>query len=172
EAWVMLGHEVFREKIREWLKSRAKANCAVILATQNLSDAVRSGILDVLNEATATKIFLPNASARGEEAAALYRRFELNEREIGILADAVPQREYYVVSAKGRRLIDLQLGPLALAFLAVSDPDSIAAVKRCERLYGEGWVEQWLGQRGLRLGDCRGEGANASERPLERLVAA
>ncbi|HEY0793475.1 MAG TPA: conjugal transfer protein TrbE, partial [Chthoniobacterales bacterium] len=47
EAWVMLGHEVFREKIREWLKSRAKANCAVILATQNLSDAVRSGILDV-----------------------------------------------------------------------------------------------------------------------------
>ena len=44
----MLGHPVFREKIREWLKVLRKANCAVVLATQSLSDAVRSGILDVL----------------------------------------------------------------------------------------------------------------------------
>ena len=41
EAWVMLGHPVFREKIREWLKVLRKANCAVVLATQSLSDAVR-----------------------------------------------------------------------------------------------------------------------------------
>jgi type IV secretion system protein TrbE len=34
EAWIMLGHEVFREKIRAWLKVMRKANCAVILATQ------------------------------------------------------------------------------------------------------------------------------------------
>ena len=54
EAWVMLGHPVFREKIREWLKVLRKANCAVVLATQSLSDAVRSGILDVLLK------FLPN----------------------------------------------------------------------------------------------------------------
>ena len=50
EAWVMLGHPVFRAKIREWLKVLRKANCAVILATQSLSDAARSGILDVLIE--------------------------------------------------------------------------------------------------------------------------
>ena len=34
EAWVMLGHPVFRAKIREWLKVLRKANCAVVLATQ------------------------------------------------------------------------------------------------------------------------------------------
>ena len=50
EAWIMLGHPVFREKIREWLKVLRKANCAVLLATQSLSDAVRSGIFDVLLE--------------------------------------------------------------------------------------------------------------------------
>ena len=49
EAWVMLGHPVFRAKIREWLKVLRKANCAVVLATQTLSDAARSGILDVLS---------------------------------------------------------------------------------------------------------------------------
>ena len=48
EAWMMLGHPVFREKIREWLKTLRKANCAVVMATQSLSDAVRSGLLDVL----------------------------------------------------------------------------------------------------------------------------
>jgi type IV secretion system protein VirB4 len=46
EAWIMLGHPVFREKIREWLKVLRKANCAVVLATQSLSDAARSGLLD------------------------------------------------------------------------------------------------------------------------------
>ena len=35
EAWVMLGHPVFREKIRDWLKTLRKANCAVVLATQS-----------------------------------------------------------------------------------------------------------------------------------------
>ena len=55
EAWIMLGHPIFREKIREWLKVMRKANCAVILATQSLSDAKNSGILDVLAESCPTK---------------------------------------------------------------------------------------------------------------------
>ena len=63
EAWIMLGHPVFREKIREWLKVLRKANCAVVLATQSLSDAVRSGIFDVLLESCPTKILLPNEEA-------------------------------------------------------------------------------------------------------------
>jgi type IV secretion system protein TrbE len=117
EAWIALGHEVFRERIRQWLKELRKANCLTILATQSLSDADRSGILDVLIESCPTKIFLPNVSARADDAAALYRRFGLNGRELDILATATPKREYYLTSEKGRRLIDLALGPLALAFV-------------------------------------------------------
>ena len=64
EAWLMLGHPAFREKIREWLKTMAKANCSVLMSTQSLSDASRSGILDVIDESTATKIYLPNVTAR------------------------------------------------------------------------------------------------------------
>lgn len=56
EAWLMLGHATFRDKIREWLKVLRKANCAVILATQSISDAERSGIIDVLKESCPTKI--------------------------------------------------------------------------------------------------------------------
>lgn len=153
EAWLMLGHPVFREKIREWLKVLRKANCLVLMATQSLSDAANSGILDVIVESTATKIFLPNVYARDEDTAALYRRMGLNARQIEILATAIPKRQYYYVSENGRRLYDLALGPLALAFVGSSDKESVAAIKRLEAKYGNAWVAEWLAARGLRLND-------------------
>ncbi|EPB4934635.1 VirB4 family type IV secretion/conjugal transfer ATPase [Vibrio parahaemolyticus] len=151
EAWLMLGHPAFREKIREWLKVLRKANCLVLMATQSLSDAANSGILDVIVESTATKIFLPNVYARDEDTSALYRRMGLNARQIEILATAVPKRQYYYVSENGRRLYDLALGPLALSFVGASDKESVAAIKQLEAKFGDQWVHEWLAGRGLKL---------------------
>lgn len=153
EAWLMLGHPVFRAKIREWLKVMRKANCLVLMATQSLSDAAHSGILDVIVESTATKIFLPNVYARDEDTAALYRRLGLNTRQIEILATAIPKKQYYYLSESGRRLYDLALGPLALAFTGASDKEAIASIKQLEAKLGHGWIDTWLAQRGLRLND-------------------
>ena len=83
-----------------------KANCLVLMATQSLSDAAKSGILDVIVESTATKIFLPNMYAKAEDATALYRSMGLNTRQIDILATAMPKRQYYFVSEAGRRLYE------------------------------------------------------------------
>ncbi|WP_228892985.1 VirB4 family type IV secretion/conjugal transfer ATPase [Pseudoduganella aquatica] len=153
EAWLMLGHPAFRAKIREWLKTLAKANCLVLLATQNISDAANSGILDVIVESTATKIFLPNIYARDEDTAALYRRMGLNNRQIDILASAIPKQQYYFVSEQGRRLYELALGPLALAFIGATDKESVATIKALEAKHGEWWVHEWLASRGLDLHD-------------------
>lgn len=153
EAWLMLGHPAFRAKIREWLKVLRKANCFVLMATQSLSDAANSGILDVIVESTATKIFLPNIYARDEDASALYRRMGLNARQIEILATAEPKRQYYYVSENGRRLYDLALGPLALAFVGASDKESVATIKQLEARYGDAWVHEWLASRNLNLND-------------------
>lgn len=153
EAWLMLGHPVFRAKIREWLKVLRKANCLVLMATQSLSDAANSGILDVIVESTATKMFLPNVYARDEDTAALYRRMGLNARQIDILAAATQKRHYYYVSEKGRRLYDLALGPLALAFVGNTDKESVAAIKALEAKFGHGWVHEWLRPKGLDLDD-------------------
>jgi type IV secretion/conjugal transfer VirB4 family ATPase len=157
EAWIMLGHDAFREKIREWLKVLRKSNCMVIMATQSLSDAARSGILDVIVESTATKIFLPNLFARDEDTAALYRRMGINNRQIDIIASATPKRQYYYVSEKGRRLYDLALGPLALAFVGASDKDSIAAIQALEAKFGTDWVSEWLKARHINLADYQEE---------------
>jgi type IV secretion/conjugal transfer VirB4 family ATPase len=153
EAWLMLGHPTFRAKIREWLKVMRKANCLVLMATQSLSDAANSGLLDVIVEATATKIFLPNIYARDEDTAVLYRRMGLNARQIDILATAIPKRQYYYVSEKGRRLYDLALGPLALAFIGASDKESLATIKSLEAKFGDQWTHEWLASRGLNLDD-------------------
>ena len=159
EAWVMLGHAVFREKIREWLKVLRKANCFVLMATQNLSDAANSGILDVIIESTASKIFLPNIYAREEDATALYRRMGLNSRQIELLATAIPKRHYYYVSEEGCRLYDLALGPLALAFVGSSDKDSVAAIKKLKATHGHEWVGEWLARKGLSIEEYLEEAA-------------
>lgn len=153
EAWLMLGHAVFAGKIREWLKTLRKKNAAVVLATQNLSDAANSGILDVLVESTASKIFLPNLTARDEDATALYLRMGLNRRQIGILASAQPKRDYYFVSEQGRRLYSLALGPLALSFVGATSKEDVALIKDLERDYGADWVHEWLRSRGVTLSD-------------------
>jgi len=153
ESWVMLGHEVFSKKVREWLKVLRKSNFFVLMATQSLSDATNSGILDVILESTATKIFLPNIHAREADAAALYARMGLNEREVEILATAIPKRQYYYASASGRRLYELALGPLALSFVGVSDAESISRIKHLEAKFGHAWPNEWLVSRGVNLGD-------------------
>jgi type IV secretion/conjugal transfer VirB4 family ATPase len=166
EAWLMLSHPVFRDKIKEWLRVLRKANCLVLMATQSLSDAINSGILDIIKDSTATKIFLPNPNAKDEDGGALYRRFGLNDREIEIIAGATPKRDYYYKSDEHQRLFDLALGPLALAFVGVSDKESVAQVKRCQERFGKQWVNEWLRHRGLTLSEYIGEQAPDEEKEL------
>jgi type IV secretion/conjugal transfer VirB4 family ATPase len=149
EAWLMLGHPVFREKIKDWLRTMRKANCVVVMATQSLSDAINSGILDIVKDSTATKIFLPNPSARDVDGGALYQRFGLNEQEIGTIASATPKREYMIRTDEHCRLVDLVLGPLSLAFVGVSDKESVAQVKKLQQQFGNEWVNEWLRRRGV-----------------------
>lgn len=150
EAWIMLGNETFRSKIREWFKVLRKANVAVVLATQSLSDAEQSGIIDVIAESTASKIFLPNRFAKNEDATALYTRFGLNLAQIDILSKAIAQRQYYYASEYGNRLFSLELGPLALSFVGASGKEDIARIKALEEKYGKFlWIPEWLRIRRL-----------------------
>lgn len=155
EAWLMLGHPAFREKIREWLKVLRKANCAVILATQSISDATGSGIIDVLKESCPTKICLPNGAARESGTREFYERIGFNERQIEIVATATPKREYYVASPDGRRLFDMALGPITLSFVGASGKDDIKRIKELRQAHGEDWTTHWLLSRGIEDANLR-----------------
>jgi len=150
EAWLMLGHEVFRGKIREWLKTLRKANCAVILATQSLSDATRSGIVDVLLESCPTMILLPNARAREESSRVFYEAIGLNDRELEIIAqEALPKRDYYYVSPLGRRLFSTDIGEIARAFCGKSDKESLARITELSNIAPTDWAFTWLKEQGV-----------------------
>ncbi len=153
EAWLMLGHPAFRAKIKEWLKSFAKKNCLVLLATQSLTDAASSGIMDIIVESTATRIYLPNRDAKADNSIALYQQTGLNSKQIDIIATAIPKRQYYVVSEAGSRLYETALGPLALAFAGSTDLESIATVQKLEAVHGDAWLQEWLATKRLNLND-------------------
>ena len=148
EAWLMLGHPVFKEKLREWLKVLRKANCAVIVATQSLSDAVNSGILDVLTESCPTKIFLSNPEAHSEMNIPLYQGMGLNSAEIQAIAGMTPKREYFV-KGEGRRIVDFAMGPIALAFVGNSDKESLKAVRELAYNNPEDWSYYWMQKLGV-----------------------
>lgn len=156
EAWMMLGHPVFREKIREWLRTLRRANCAVVMATQSVSDAVNSGALDTLTENCPTKIYLPNPNATqgevgrdGNGPAKYYEDLGLNETERQLLTYAQRKRDYYYTSPEGQRLFSLELGPVALAFLGASDKESLSRIRTLHQTHGGAWPWAWLAERGV-----------------------
>ena len=76
--------------------------------------------------------------------------FGLNDRQIEILARATPKRDYYCQSRRGNRLFELGLGPVALAFCAVSSKQDHAAIERIIAEHGrEAFTPAWLTDREL-----------------------
>ena len=66
----------------------------------------------------------------------------------------------------------MALGPLALAFVGVSDKESLAQVKRCQERFGEQWVHEWLRRRGLSLSQYIGGADDEQEAEEEKELAA
>jgi type IV secretion system protein VirB4 len=143
EAWTFLDDALFAARIREWLKTLRKKNVAVVFATQSLADIERSTIAPAIIESCPTRIFLPNDRALEPQARTVYERFGLNARQVEILSTASPKRDYYAQTARGNRLFELGLGPLALAFTAASSPDDQRLIDKC---LAEGEREEFAGR--------------------------
>jgi type IV secretion system protein VirB4 len=122
EAWIFLDHPLFAARIREWLKTLRKKNVAVLFATQSLADIADSNIAPAIIESCPQRILLPNDRAIEPQSRAAYERFGLNDRQIELVSRATPKRHYYLQSARGNRLFELGLGPIALALCGASDP--------------------------------------------------
>lgn len=149
EAWVMLQNPLFEAKLKAWLKVLRKANALVVFATQELQDVANSPIASTIFSACQTKILLPNAEAQSEENAKLYRMIGLTDREIELLTYATPKRDYFFKSPAGRRLFQLELGPVALAFVGASGKDDRLTIKELYRIHGDTWALHWLKLQGI-----------------------
>jgi type IV secretion system protein TrbE len=120
EAWLFLDHPVFRNRIKNWLKTLAKKNVYVIFATQEVADAVNSPIMPTILAECQTRIVLPDPQASA--LADGYRRLQLTDAEIALLEQLEPKSQYFYTSPRGRRVFSLDHGPVGLAFTAMASP--------------------------------------------------
>jgi type IV secretion/conjugal transfer VirB4 family ATPase len=150
EGWLALDDEGFAGQLREWLKTLRKKNASVIFATQSLSDIDNSAIAPAIIESCPTRLLLPNERAIEPQITAIYRRFGLNDRQIEILARAMPKRDYYCQSRRGDRLFELGLSDVALALCATSSKQSQALIAEVFARSGrDGFLHEWLAENRL-----------------------
>ena len=149
EGWLALDDEGFSGQLREWLKTLRKKNASVIFATQSLSDIDGSAVAPAIIESCQTRLLLPNERAIEPQITAIYRRFGLNDRQIEIIARAMPKRDYYCQSRRGNRLFELGLSEVALALCAASSKTDQAAIAKIIDEHGQdGFLAAWLRLRG------------------------
>ena len=148
EGWLALDDDGFAGQLREWLKTLRKKNASVIFATQSLSDIDGSAIAPAIIESCQTRLLLPNERAIEPQITAIYRRFGLNDRQIEIIARAMPKRDYYCQSRRGNRLFELGLSDVALALCAASAKTDQTAIARIVAEHGrDGFLTAWLHHR-------------------------
>jgi type IV secretory pathway VirB4 component len=147
EAWLMLNHPLFQERIKKWLKTMRKANVGVWFATQELADFAKSNIRDVIFASCPTRIYLPNPEALRPAVAQLYSDLGLNKQQIDLIAMGTQKRDYYYSSPYGSRMFSLALGPLNLALTGVSGKDEYRQIKELQEKHGERWVIEWIRRR-------------------------
>ena len=140
EAWLMLGHprSAPRSGMAQVLR---KANCRF---ADGDAKPLRRGQLGHLGRDRGNRprprFSCPTSTPGMRDTSALYRRMGLNARQIEILATAIPKRQYYCVSENGRRLYDLALGPMALAFVGASDKGIGRHHQEPRNKFGHEWV--------------------------------
>ncbi|ODT75401.1 MAG: conjugal transfer protein TrbE [Pelagibacterium sp. SCN 64-44] len=150
EGWLALGDPAFSKQLAEWLVTLRKKNASVVFATQSLAQLEKSTIAPAIIESCPTRLLLPNDRAVEPQITAIYRRFGLNDRQIEILARAIPKRDYYCQSRRGNRLFELGLSEVGLALCAASSKSDQALIADILTERGrDGFLAAWLTARGV-----------------------
>lgn len=110
EVWRFFDYPIILDYIRKGQKDWRKFRAAMIMATQNAEDLVRSGILSIVTTACKTKIFLANPNMDQNFYA---ESFHLIDTVIDLIVNLVPPGEMVVVSGKTAKKVRLEVDSLS-----------------------------------------------------------
>ena len=144
EAWAFFRDEMFVNRIRSWLKEARKLNCAIVMATQSIGDAIKAEITEELLESCPTKIFLPNTQATTEYVYEQYRALGLSRTQIDLVATARPKQDYYLVQPENTRVFNVPIGPCGLSLLGRTSMEESARAARQYTTNPDYWKEELL----------------------------
>ncbi len=137
-----MEHPLAVKNFDDFLTEGRKLNIALMIAIQEPGKLVGAPLRDAISRECRTKIFLPNAQARAEKEA--YEVFGLNDLDLAYITDAQPCQDYYATSPEGKRMIDLELGEVALSFIAKSGRQDREILDRMIAGNPASWRAAWL----------------------------
>ncbi|GAJ29788.1 conjugal transfer protein TrbE [Acidomonas methanolica] len=148
EGWLAMDDPGFAAQLTQWLVTLRKKNASVVFATQSLAQIEKSTIAAEIVDSCPTRLLLPNDRAIEPQITVIYRRFGLNDRQIEILARAVPKQDYYCQSRRGNRLFELGLSEIGLALCAASSKSDQTLIAQIVAEHGrDGFLTAWLNAR-------------------------
>ncbi|MFN8770217.1 MAG: helicase HerA domain-containing protein [Neisseriaceae bacterium] len=145
ESFIFFKHELFREKIIDWLKTMRKFNVAIIFATQELVDLFKyDDLVSSLKSNCATKMYLPNSKASSAGIKEQYKAMGLNDKQINLISQAI-LGEYFYISDLGIRKFSLNLdsSQVAYSFTARTNNNDTQEAIRLYALDKDRFVENW-----------------------------
>lgn len=123
EIWAVLLNKKFIPFLEDLLRTGGKNNLTLILATQQTTDITNSPLADVLITSCPTKIYLPNPEAKTDNIYKGYHTLGLNNRQIQIISNSTPKKQYYYTSPLGRRKFELDICDFTKCFVGIYDPE-------------------------------------------------
>ena len=145
ESFIFFSHDLFRQKIIEWVKTVRKFNVAIIFATQELNDLFKhEDLMNTLKTNCATKIYLPNALANSLFIQDGYLSMGLNLKQINVIADA-NKGDYLYHSNLGIYKFNLELKPnqICYQFIAKTSNNEVNQAYQLNKDGGLFW-QKWL----------------------------
>jgi len=144
EAWLMLSDDKFTKRINDWLKTLAKKNAFLIMATQSLDELARSDIFASIIDNIPNRIFLPNPNANAHID--MYtKKFSLNLEQVDRIRNAVPKLNYYINTPIMSRMARFRCPPEILACLRSDSRAQKTFTKHYEsREENPSWKQQYI----------------------------
>lgn len=142
EAWFMLAEPRFAARINDWLRTLAKKNAMLLMATQSLDEVAKSEIFATIIDNIPNKIFLPNDAAYAHYD--LYKeKFGLNAAQIDRIKTAERKVNYYIVTPGLSRMAAVRFPPEILAVLR-SDAKAQKVFNRHYASGKEDWIHNYV----------------------------
>jgi type IV secretion system protein VirB4 len=145
EAWALLANPLFLVMLNDWLRTFAKKNARIWMATQSVSEIKSSPVFTALVESCPNKLFLANPGLRDSETMRnVYSEvFALPDNLIQQIGTLTPRVEYLMTGPDSHRVFQARFAPEILGYLR--SESHVQKIFDKHRDSGEpDWVERYL----------------------------
>jgi type IV secretion/conjugal transfer VirB4 family ATPase len=138
-----------QQKVTDALNTLAKENCAVVLATQQVDQVLKSPMANAVLEVCVTKILLPNPGMSDDMRQLYIDKLNATPAQVALIQRVQPKRFYLVLKEARARLISLDAGPVAKAFFGARSEAELRVIAELMDSYGQQWPEFYLRNLGM-----------------------